>query len=1130
MSHSEPGTLDAIGNDRSYRSRTAPFELKTFGGLALVDAAGASDSSLASRPRKLAVLSWLVLRPRRTATRDSVVGVFWAERDEQRALNSLSDALSHLRRVLGPETLQSRAREIIVPDDAPIRVDAIELCAAAAAGDHERVVALYAGPFLDGMYIQDAPAFDDWRDRERERFARVFARSAMVRCAELARAQQWDECRALAERWLDADPTSADAALSLLNALRSPETHTAHARVVAAYQALVRRLDRDHGVTPDASVTALANASAAAIARAPLSNAALAMLPEPERHMVGRRRERAALWNVWERAAAGHGSLVCISGEPGIGKTTLVEASLTEMARDARAPMVARGRCSERLAGTDAYLPLLDALDVLLRSANGPRVARLMKELAPTWYVSVTHATPAQLAGEQTPLGTPATSRGRMMRELGSFVDALCRLLPVAFFFDDLHWSDASTIDALSYLATRISEQRLVIVVTVRPAELQLANHPFVQVKRDMQSRGVCHELALEFLSASDVAEFVDRELPQHTLSRDFADMIHARTEGSPLFMTDLLRYLRAQGTVSNTDGAWRLNAPVSDIARSLPESIRGMIQRKTEQISSDDRAMLATASVQGHEFDTAIVAAVIGLDAADVEERLESLDRVHAFVRRAEEHTLPNGALSVRYRFVHVLYQNTLVTSLSPSRRAKLSAQTADALLEAYGDASAEIAVGLAQLFEAARDTARAVEHLVIAAESALGIFAHHEAVVLARRGLALAAQLPEDERAEREMRLLTTLGIALGAIHGMAAAEPGAVHSRAYAIWKRLGARPSLFATAASLWTYHAVAAQLDVAMALGEEFMEMSTATGDPAMRVVAGYTLGIALHHYGRHREAIRHFDAGRAAYSLDVRPRFVSLSIDPGICCIAESARVLWVLGYPEQARERAREGVALAQRIGHPESLGFANLFGAFVHHLLNQPSQTLEYADAVLTISRDRDVATTFAWGSSLHGWALGALGRLDDGIAELQDSLAGQQAAGAYVARPQFDWMLGDLLLRAARYDEADAAADDGLATAARTDDKYWDSELLRLKGEIVLARNGSAADAESYFVAAIADAASREAKSLELRGATSLARLYLAEGDCSRASRVLAPILGWFTEGLTTCDLVTARALIG
>src|SRR5215467_2746880 len=279
MPHTDSGALTAGNGGPASASSTSSFELKTFGGLALFDAGGAADPSLASRPRKLAVLSWLALRPRRSATRDSIVGVFWPERDEQRAFNSLSDALSHLRRALGPGILVSRAREIVLPDDAPLHVDALELCAAAASEDHARVVALYAGPFLEGMYIREAPAFDDWRERERERFARLFARSAMHRCAELARVQQWDECRSLAERWLDADPTSADAAVSLLRALRAPETHTAHTRAISAYQALIRRLERDYGVTPDASVTELANASAAAIACAPRSRSSLAASP-----------------------------------------------------------------------------------------------------------------------------------------------------------------------------------------------------------------------------------------------------------------------------------------------------------------------------------------------------------------------------------------------------------------------------------------------------------------------------------------------------------------------------------------------------------------------------------------------------------------------------------------------------------------------------------------------------------------------------------------------------------------------------------------------------------------------------------------------------------------------------------
>ena len=519
-----------------------------------------------------------------------------------------------------------------------------------------------------------------------------------------------------------------------------------------------------------------------------------------------------------------------------------------------------------------------------------------------------------------------------------------------------------------------------------------------------------------------------------------------------------------------------------------------------------------------------------MGIDPADVEERLESLEHVYGFVRRSREHELPNGTFSVRYRFVHVLYQNALYAALTLSRRASLSAAAAEALLTAYGPASAQIAVDLAQLFEASRDTARAAEYLAIAADAAVRVFAYQEAVTLARRGLDLLEQLPEtDSRLEREMTLLTTLGVALGAMRGMAWPEVGKAHARAYEIWKRLGARPTLFPIAFALWAYHIIHGQLDVATAIGDELLQMAEATGDRAMTVVANNCLGIILHHIGEQRRAAEHFARGMEAYSPELRTLFSSLPLDPGVSFIAESSRVLWTLGYPDQARRRAGEAAEFAALSRHPESIAFAALFGAFLHHLLNEADKALEYADTVLALSRERDIATTLVWGMSLHGWALGATGRIDEGIAELRDSLARQRAAGSEIARPQFAWMLGDICVRATKYDEANAAADDGLETAARTGDHYWDAELRRLKGEIVVRSVGPATEAEQHFVAALADASARAAKSLELRAATSLARLWEGQGKRREAERVLLPVYQWFTEGLGTADLIAARKLL-
>jgi DNA-binding SARP family transcriptional activator/predicted ATPase len=1119
-----------------FSTGTGRFRLVTLGRLALLDPEGREEPSLATRPRKLAVLAWLALRSGRRATRDRLIGVFWGERDEDRARNSLSDALSHLRRSLGRQALCAQADEVLVAEGAPLVMDVLELAAADAAGDHARVTALYAGPFLDGVYVDDAPEFDAWRDRERSRLAALFTRSAAACCAELARARRWDECRALAERWLDEAPASDDAAMFLLDAIRAPSTHEAHAAAVAAYDALVRRLDRELGVPPHARVTALARDIAAQLAAQGQPSTpgtperAGDRTPVVSRHTVGRERERQALRQALAAAEGGRGALLSVAGEPGIGKTTLVEAFLTEVASAERPCRVARGRCSERLAGTEAYLPILEALDALLHGAGGSAVAALMKRLAPTWYLQLAPDAAGDSSEGRALARVQASSQERLKRELGTFLDELSRTTPVVLFLDDLHWADLSTVDVLAYLGARLDGLRLLIVVTVRQAELLLGRHPFAQIKLDLQARGVCRELALEFLTPGDVEQYLWLEFPGHDFPPSLAALIHAKTEGSPLFMADLLRDLRARGVVADPGGRWSLAQSVPAIEHDLPESIRGMIQRKIEQLGDDDRRLLTVASVQGHEFDSAIVAGVTSIDPADVEERLDRLDRVYRFVRRAREHELPNGALNVRYRFVHVLYQNALYAALAPTRRVALSARAAQALLDHHGERAPEIAAELAALFEAARDTRRAVAFMLVAAQNAARVFANQEAVTLSRRALELLAQLPESsERAEQELSLQSTLAAALGALQGLAFPDVGRAAARAFALWKQLGARPELFAVGGGMWGYYVVAAKLDVAVAIGEELLQMAGRAGDRAMLVTAHNALSVTLHHMGEHRRTLPHFEQGLAAYELDLSPLFVSFPVEPGVNLAAEYARTLWVLGYPEQALRQVESALALADAVPHPEARGFAPLFGAFIYHFRGDVQNTLRYAETVLAVSRERDIVTTLAWGMVLHGWAVAMQGQVDEGLAEIRGSLAGQLAAGSLIARPQFLAILADACLHAGRVDDTLAATSEGLECSAATADHYWDSELERLRAEALVRSDGSDEEIDACFQRALDDASARDAKSLELRAATSAARVWQARGERARARATLARVYDWFTEGFDTPDLVAARALL-
>jgi protein kinase-like protein/AAA ATPase-like protein/tetratricopeptide repeat protein len=483
------------------------------------------------------------------------------------------------------------------------------------------------------------------------------------------------------------------------------------------------------------------------------------MKPVVRRHTVGREKERSQLRKGFASALAGRGQMLCVAGEPGIGKTTVVEDFLAELATEGQCT-IARGRCSQRLAGTEAYLPVLEALESLLQSGSNPSAARVMRQIAPTWYAQVVPLSASDEESARLLAEVKAASQERMKRELGAFLQEVARLRPLVLFFDDLHWADLSTIDLLSFLAGKFDTLNLMIVLTYRTSDMLMVKHPFLQIKPDLQARGVCHELALEFLNEAEIAEYLALEFPAHRFPAEFPQLIHAKTEGSPLFMADLMRYLRDRRVIACASGEWTLAQTLPDIERELPESVRGMIERKIAQLGEDDRKLLVAASVQGYEFDSAVLAQVLKIDADEVEERLEKLERVYAFVRLVDEKEFPNRALTLRYRFVHVLYQNVLYAGLRVTRKRALSAAVAGALEGFYGEQKATVANELAVLCEAAREYERAADYYLNAARNAAQINAHREAVQLARRGLEASQRLPEadgyhlwSERYDRDM-----------------------------------------------------------------------------------------------------------------------------------------------------------------------------------------------------------------------------------------------------------------------------------------------------------------------------------------------------------------------------------------
>jgi predicted ATPase/DNA-binding winged helix-turn-helix (wHTH) protein len=355
------------------------------------------------------------------------------------------------------------------------------------------------------------------------------------------------------------------------------------------------------------------------------------------RRIVGRDLERAALRAALAQAAAGRGGMLCLSGGTGTGKTALAEELLFEAGATGVA-RVMHGRCSEHVAGAEAYQPIREALVGLLGAFEEDPTGCALKALI------------RKLAAEQ----------------------------PLVLFIDDMHWADAPTVDLLADLACSVSTRRMLIVLTCRPAELRRTRHPFAQLKLLLQARGVCRKLRLEPIEARDTERYIALEFAGHSFPEPFSRLVHESADGNPLFMVELLRHLRERGTIAQTDSGWALIEELPHFDRDLPESVRSALQRKIDQLDDADRWLLSVAAVQGRQFDSAVLAHILKLDAAEVEERLFALEQHHGLARIVNEVLLPDGAKTLCCCFVHALCQTTLYASLTPSRRAALSAAVA--------------------------------------------------------------------------------------------------------------------------------------------------------------------------------------------------------------------------------------------------------------------------------------------------------------------------------------------------------------------------------------------------------------------------------------------------------------------
>ena len=567
---------------------------------------------------------------------------------------------------------------------------------------------------------------------------------------------------------------------------------------------------------------------------------------------VGRELEIRKLEGLLQQVVEGTGRIVFITGEPGIGKTSLSDEFLRRARKLQVAPLISRGRCVEQYGTGEAYLPFLDAMGELLQAPGRERIAAIMRTYAPTWCMELPTAFASSGSLEKLQQETIGATKERMMREMGDALGMLATASPVVLLLEDLHWADPSSVDLLRHLSQRISTQRLLIAGTYRPEDVERSGHPLKSYKAEMQAHHLCEEVALNLWTREHVAEYVDVTFSPNDFPGDLTALIHEKTEGHPLFAANLLQYLGECGDLAKENGRWSLVRKLSEMDLAAPESVRAMISKKIDALEEEERRTLQYASVEGTEFLSAVTAKLLGADEIDLEESLARIGKSHRLIETLGEEELPDGTLATRYRFSHALYQNFLYGDLVNKRRVLLHQQAGEQLLKHYGKRAPQIATQLALHFEQGRDFARAVEYLIHAGDHAAKLYGYAEAERHYSRALALVEKLPEESQPEQLATLYHKRGTVNHALSNFAQAAKDftVMLDQARALDSLELQSTALNALTMSLFFSH----RLDETVARATEALEVAERAGNEKLRVETMFLIGLKHCCYGDLKEA------------------------------------------------------------------------------------------------------------------------------------------------------------------------------------------------------------------------------------------------------------------------------------
>jgi DNA-binding SARP family transcriptional activator/predicted ATPase len=1100
---------------------TALLKLRLFGDFTLYQ--GNQQVTSLSSARLQSLLAYLVLHSDVRHMRQRVAFLFWPDATEAQARNNLRQLLHQLRQSLPvvERFLRVDATSLQWRADTPFRVDVALFeralgRAREAATRHDRdeegaalreADSLYRGALLPGCY-------DEWIMPERERLQQAYSQALeqLLHLSEL----QGDYVAAIryAQRLIRIDPLSEDFYRRLM---RLHLVNNDRASALRTYHTCAAMLQRELGIEPDPATHAIYEqllhkpaASGSAVPRQP----ALTVRPT----LVGRRREWENLQAAWNRVVDGVPHFVLITGEAGLGKSRLAEEFLTWVGQHGAITAKTRSYAAE------GQLSLAPVTDWLRSEEIRPQV----QQLESVWLTEVARVLPELLTERpDIPHFEPLGEYGQRQR----FFEALARAVliaprPLLLLIDDLQWCDSETLEWLHFLLRFDPGAPLLVVGCARAEELP-SDHPLRKLMLHLHNTTAVFEIELHPLDAAETAKLaalVEGSEPElEMLESDIEELmyLYRETGGYPLFVVETVRAGLGRTTDSASGGDSPRNKSPAGEERPLPSRVRAVLENRLQQLSALACEVAELAATNGREFTLDLL---VTAGHFDVDSTVHALDELwHKRIVREE------GTDS--YDFTHDKLREVTYAQISVPQRRLLHRRIATALEASYADDLDSVSGQLAWHYERAGLILEAIFRYQRAAAVAQRLYANEDAIELLRRSLELLEQMPASlKRDKQELSLRLALAPLYRMTKGWAAPELEHVLRRVQVLCDTVGEDTERTEALYGLQSLYLVQAKLEHVQKVSDELHTLYQRSLGIDPPPFSDMMLAGARFHLGQISEANEQFEQATAVYDPD---QLLHLQESQGAnyaaLALAWQSHALWCLGYPQKAYDRGLQAIRLVEDLDQPFNQALVSAYLAMLQQLRADVVTFQEQAERALELGTRYSAPYYRAWSAILVSYAEASCSPDDAHIRNLRESITEFKASGARLRLPYYLSLLAQVIGKAGQITEALDIVDEALSEARTHNERFWDGELHRLRGELQLASGEGADKVEAELLRSVEIAKSKQARSLELRATMSLARFWISQRRLEEAKSHLSAVYAWFTEGFDTPDLQAAQTLL-